>query len=156
MAAAAVVFFVVDGGEEGEPAPAGQTPPGRPTGDPGEPAEPDAELARQTLDYLAGEGAPALTMHRAAAGLGDRPAADRCRQVGATLDRDAPPDQLVLVIEGVPDEVLRDLLGDERASLGVTLTACVKGEQPTYERVAPLPDAVTLVQRRLDSLEAIR
>lgn len=154
-AVAVVVFVVLDG--EGEPGPADQTAPtSRPTVDPGEFPEPDAEVAGQTLDYLAGEGAPAMTMHRAAADLGASPTADQCRQAGATLDRDAPPDQLVLVIAGVRDEVLRELLTGERGSLGVLLTACAQGQPPAYEQQQPLPAAVRLVQARLDTLAAAR
>lgn len=155
VAAAVVVVFVVLDGEDGEPVPAAQTTPAnRPTGDPGELPEPDSGVARQTLDYLAGPGAPAMAMHRAATGLGASPTADQCRQIGATLDRDAPPSDLVPIIEAVPDPALSDLLGAERTSLGDTLTACVQGTQPN--QTLPLPEAVQLVQRRLDQLEAAR
>lgn len=158
VVAAAVVVFVVLDSEDGKPVPAPKsqttTPPG-PTGDPGDLPPPESDVARQTLDYLAGAGAPALTMHRAASELGASPTADQCQQVGAALDRDAPADQLVLVIEGVLDPALHDLLGAEQASLGVTITACLQGQQPSAE-VLPLSEAVQLVQRRLDQLEAAR
>lgn len=159
VVAAAVVVFVVLDGEDGKPVPAPAprtttTPPG-PTGDPGNLPPPETDVARQTLDYLAGEGAPALTMHRAATGLGASPTADQCEQVGTALDKDAPADQLVLVIEGVLDPALHDLLSAERASLGVTITACLQGKQPTGD-VLPLSEAAQLVARRLDQLEAAR
>jgi hypothetical protein len=157
VAAAVVVVLVVvnDGGDAGTPIPAKGTST-RPSADPSGLPAPDAELAARTLDYLAGAGAPAMTMHRAAVGLGAKPTAERCRQVGATLDRDAPPDQLVLVIEAVPDDVLRGALGDERTSLGATLTACVAGRAMDDERVTPLAESTGRVQQRLDELEAAR
>jgi hypothetical protein len=157
-----LVFGVVNGPETGRPAPSERADSptegaSGPTEDPGTAPPPsDAQVARQTLDYLAGAGAPAMTVHRVAAGLGARPSPDQCRQAGATLDRDAPPDQLVLVIEGVQDEVLRDAMSAERASLGVTLTACAQESEPTGGREVPLPEAVRLVQARLDELAALR
>lgn len=159
VTAAAVVVFVVLDGEDGKPVPApapkSQTPPPVPTGDPGDLPPPEGDVARQTLDYLAGAGAPALTMHRAATGLGASPTADQCDQVGTALDRDAPHDQLVAIIQGVFDPALQELLGVEQASLGLLITACLQGQQPTDE-VLPLPKAVQLVQQRLDQLEAAR
>jgi hypothetical protein len=158
VAAAAVVVFVVLDGEDGKPVPA-PAPKSRPapvpTGDPGDLPPPEGDVARQTLDYLAGAGAPALTMHRAATELGANPTADQCDQAGTALDRDAPHDQLVEVIQGVLDPALQELLGVEQASLGLLITACLQGQQPTDEVLA-LPEAVQLVQRRLDQLEAAR
>lgn len=158
VVAAAVAVFVVLDGEDGKPvsapAPKSQTPPPGPTGDPGDLPPPESDVARQTLDYLAGAGAPALTMHRAATALGTSPTADQCDQVGTTLDQEAPHDQLTEIIQGVFDPALQELLGAEQASLGVTITACLQGQKPT--EVLPLSEAAQLVQRRLDQLEAAR
>ena len=155
--AAAVVVFVALDGEDGKPLPApeSQTPPPGPTGDPGDLPPPESDVARQTLDYFAGTGVPALTMHQAATELGANPTAEQCDQAGAKLDQDAPHDQLTEIIQGVFDPALQELLGAEQASLGVTITACLQGQQPTDE-VLPLPKAAQLVQRRLDQLEAAR
>jgi hypothetical protein len=157
IAAAAVVVFVTMDGEDGKPVPVpkAQTQPPGPTGDPGDLPPPESDVARQTLDYLTGAGAPALTMHQAAADLGANPTTDQCDQAGTTLDQNAPHDQLTEIIEGVLDPALQELLGAEQASLGVTITACLRGQQPTDE-VLPLPKAAQLVQRRLDQLEAAR
>lgn len=154
IAAAIVIVLSVMDGREGEPVqPQNQS---QQPGADGAPAAPDAENARLTLDYLEGKGAEALTMHRAAVDLGSQPTTEQCRRVAADLDQNAPPGNLVLVIGRVPDTFLRDALLEERASLGLTLTACAAGQSPIDDRVAPLSEIVPLVQQRIEALEAAR
>ena len=95
-----------------------------------------------------------MLVHRTARDLGADPTPEQCQAATATLDRDAPTDQVQAAITSIPDETLRAAMDGERVSLGVTLTRCAGGE--ISENVAPLDEMTALVQRRLDQLEVAR
>ena len=118
---------------------------------------PDPEEADRTLRYLEGEAKAVLVMHRAAQEVAAEPTRERCAAVAATLDRDAPADQVLLATSEVADEPLARALEAERLSLGVTLTACAEGGEPEYaDDIRPLDEITAVVQARLDALAAVR
>lgn len=159
VAGAVVAAFAVFGGssQDGVPVPAA-TPTSSSNQPDDEPPAPDAEVARRTLTYLERDAPTVLVMHRAAQDLAKGFTLEHCGQVADTLDRDAPPDQMLLAISGIADEPLRNALDAERLSLAATLTACAKGTTtvPPADDILPLPEITTIVQARLDALGAAR
>ncbi|MGW1341059.1 hypothetical protein ACWCOV_08405 [Kribbella sp. NPDC002412] len=105
---------------------------------------PDAEVAGRTLDYLADSAV--LLVHRVAGSLPVDPVAWELEAAAEVLDREAPPDQAVLAILAVPDEILREVLHAELQHLGALLS----GREPDR----PLPQITALVEARLSQLTA--
>ncbi|MEI8412099.1 MULTISPECIES: hypothetical protein [unclassified Kribbella] len=104
--------------------------------------EPDADLAARTLRHLSSDEL-ALLVHRTAVSLPADPTDEQRRETVATLDHALPPDQALLAVFAVPDEILRDILHAELTSLGTTLT----GQHPD-----PPLQTTALVEARLTQL----
>lgn len=149
----AVAFGVFDGSAEG-----GTRPPEASGGQDEQWPPADPEVADQTLRYLDGDAALVMLAHRTARELGAEPTEEQCRAATSVLNRDAPADQVLLAIAGIPDESLRQAMDGERVSLGVTLTRRTGGDagDDAGDDAPPLAEMVALVQERLDQLEAAR
>lgn len=157
VAGAAVWIVLGSGRGDGEIEVGADPTRGTPQASADELPPPDPEEADRTLRYLAGEAKAVLVMHRAAQEVAAEPTRARCADVAATLDRDAPADQVLLATSEVADEPLARALEAERLSLGVTLTACAEGSEPEYaDDIRPLDEITGVVQARLDALAAVR
>jgi hypothetical protein len=110
--------------------------------------EPDADLAERTLRFLDQDGASAMLAHRVALSLPAALTPDECGATADLLDRELPPDQAMLAIFAVPDEILQECLHGEMAALGNTLSGSPADP--------PLHDLTTLVEARLNQLRSAR
>lgn len=151
-AVVSVALFIRAGGDDSATTPSNGTPQ---TSDVGFPV-PRADVARSTLDYLAADGRPLLVMHEHAKSLLDSGMVqDRCRQEATDLDDTASADDVLGLIGGITDPVLRAALDQERTSLGVAYTQCIGG-QPERDDQVPLNlgRSVEAVSVRLVELKA--
>lgn len=111
--------------------------------------------AAATQTYLAGEGSALLAMHRSAVEQLVAGSADAgCRERAAALQAVLSADQAYVLVAGVPDEPLREVLSDERAALGRTFTRCA--DPSVTDASADLVSAVALADLRLDALGVAR
>jgi hypothetical protein len=90
---------------------------------------PTPEIAVATKEYLAGPGRP-IDQHDATGGLARelKPTATpaECGAAASALDegRDGPPQELLLAIQSIPDDLLRELIVGEYAAEMRLLSAC--------------------------------
>lgn len=116
------------------------------------------EVARRVLDYLAGDGRQVLILHAVAQSLVDEAPAsqgwdpEKYAAIGARLDRETPPDEVLMAAFMIEDEVLRDLFISEVHAVGYSLTDPAGS---TGRDVAPLGEITGVVQYRLDTLETL-
>lgn len=82
---------------------------------------------RTTRQYLRGDGAALLEMHRTAATLPADVDPARCRSVVASLSARITGERAAALIPDVPDDFLRSAFDAERRALGLRLTGCVNG-----------------------------
>lgn len=113
---------------------------------------PNRTAARQSIEWLDGEGRPLVDLVAAARELLRKPlSAERCRAAIDRLEHSAPSPRMLALTARVTDEPLRAAFQSERSALQITLAHCMTG-RPTEEERSRLRTRTDLSQRRLDQV----